>query len=313
MMSERWRRSTVSALVVALCLVSVGQAVDPVAHWTFDEVVVVDAGDPNDPNATIAITPDVSGNGYDGVLTGEYAAVDGVEDGAVDFNGTSVVTVPVEAWNDNIFEGFTVSYWSYTDVASQNSVSVRAVTGTGEKGEKSANVHAPWNNIIMFDTRSDDGNNQRLRIKNTSDQWISQWSHWTYVYTPGRQEIYLNGEPFASGTGTGAIHQDTTYFTIGAEAGGAYGFSGLMDDVRLYNVALTEREIWDLVGPVVLEDFEADLSAWAMTAGGADSAMIRHTNQHADSIVYIDDIVGKPLASPAAPPEPEPEPEIPAT
>ena len=52
-------KSIVGALVVALCLVSAGQAVEPIAHWTFDEVVVEDG---------ISIAPDVSGNGYDGIL-----------------------------------------------------------------------------------------------------------------------------------------------------------------------------------------------------------------------------------------------------
>ena len=271
-------KSIVGALVVALCLVSAGQAVEPVAHWTFDEVLVVDANDPNDSNATMSIVPDVSGNGYDGILQSKVVvsandpndpnatmeiviespadAVDPLIEGGVlvcDSNG--FVEIPVEAWNDNIFEGYTVSF----------SILIPELMGTipmaakmwREDGSEVRNFgcHAPWSNgRVYFDTTpvpiaaGGNARYQRINTGNISDQIIGKWVTYFFVYEPGRQEIYLNGELVASGTGTGAIYQDTTVFSIGANADGMEGFIGSMDDVRLYDVALTVDEIQDAMG-----------------------------------------------------------------
>ncbi|MFC1766743.1 LamG-like jellyroll fold domain-containing protein, partial [Planctomycetota bacterium] len=90
--------------------------------------------------------------------------------------------------------------------------------------------------------------------------------------------LYVNGEALLDTTDSGAVPTDMNNIWLGNGHDNAgvlnRGIEGLIDDVRLYNVALTGDEIMDLVGPIVLEDFEGDLSAWTMTAGGADSAMI---------------------------------------
>ena len=101
--------------------------------------------------------------------------------------------------------------------------------------------------IIYMDVRPDAGNYQRISVDGTSAQWVSQWSQWTFVYTPGQQEIYLNGELFLSGTGTGAIQQDSTNFNIGADSGHGRGLTGTLDDVRLYDRVLTVEEIQEVV------------------------------------------------------------------
>ena len=84
-----------------------------------------------------------------------------------------------------------------------------------------------------------------------------------------------------SGSGPGDPNQDTTSFTFGAgkTAAGTIDVPivGMMDDVRLYDVALTADQVKDMVveSPAwVLEDFEADLSAWNMDSSFPDTVSI---------------------------------------
>jgi hypothetical protein len=235
--------------VVTLGLCSVGLAVDPVGWWTFDDAMGY-------------LAADFSGNGYHGTV-GSFDAnkvdpvwVAGVTGGALEFNGFGFIDIPSEAWNANIFEGYTVCFWSHTDVPSQRSSTILALN---YKGLRNLNLHTPWYGSIYFDTRSDSESFQRISLSGNRNQWVSQWSHWTFTYTPGKQEIYLNGKLLLRGTGTDTIQQDTKCFTIGA--GGncenySHGFIGTIDDVRLYNVVLTPEEI-----EAVIELVEFDCNA----------------------------------------------------
>ncbi|MFC1765652.1 LamG-like jellyroll fold domain-containing protein [Planctomycetota bacterium] len=251
-MCKKWLKSIVSALVLGFCLVSVAQAVEPVAHWTFDELEVVDANDPNDPNATIVIVPDSSDNGYDGVLTGEYALVDGVIGGALNFNALGVINVPVEAWNDNILEGYTVSFWAFTEVDHKN-VPMAAQYLVDGTQRRNFGCHTPHKNgWVYFDTRRVPESGypyQRILAGPVREAAYGKWVFWTFVYEPNRQEIWLDGElgigvyGYLTGDGTAPVAQDTTEFSIGANADGSWGFIGSMDDVRLYDVALAGEEI----------------------------------------------------------------------
>ncbi|MFC1762622.1 LamG-like jellyroll fold domain-containing protein, partial [Planctomycetota bacterium] len=221
----------------------------PVAHWTFDEEVVVDANDPNDPDATITIAPDVSGNGYDGILTSVDPNAVGpvIMDGVLVCDGNGFVDIPVEAWNDNICEGYTVSFRMSIDTV-HSTVPVTA-RGENNKFNRNFSCHAPWSNgIVYFDTRTE-AKYDRISVGGTQDQWLGKWVDWTFVYSPGLMEIYLDGVLFLSGAKVNDIVlQDTVNFTIGAEFDGASAVIGMMDDVCLYDVALTGDEIRDILG-----------------------------------------------------------------
>ena len=147
-------------------------------------------------------------------------------------------------------DGYTVCWWAYTENGNHKSVTMRS---TDVDGTRYFNAHAPWTDDIIYDNpdpESDDSPTnrtwQRITYANNSAQWVNQWSHWAFVYTPGTQQIYLNGEVVAEGTGElfdNAILVGATQFSFGAEADGSNPFQGIMDDVRLYNTALELEEI----------------------------------------------------------------------
>jgi hypothetical protein len=88
-----------------------------------------------------------------------------------------------------------------------------------------------------------------------------QLGHWYFIVATisgTSKKLYINGVLDNSGTGS-AIGTNGVELTIGAKknSGGAYfePFNGLMDEVRIYNRALTPSEVWQLYimsgGPVV--------------------------------------------------------------
>ncbi len=76
---------------------------------------------------------------------------------------------------------------------------------------------------------------------------INQWTHVAYAWNGAASTLYINGQavqtnnvaPPATGQGLG----------IGAEIGGPSPWLGLMDDVRVYNKAVTAAEVGELANP----------------------------------------------------------------
>jgi len=187
---------------------------------------------------------DSSGRGFNGVLSGDVGWAEGQFGGALEFGAAGsdgLVSVPGDVWNTawgaSSAKEVTYMMWAYTDNASQTSVTVRAGPGL--------NLHVPWSGQIYWDVGSPVS---RINAGN-SDEWLAQWSHWAFTFTPGDQRIYLNGDLFVSGTASTPDPIATSAGTMifGSSGAAGQGYTGLMDDIRLYNRALTQVEIQKLM------------------------------------------------------------------
>ena len=72
------------------------------------------------------------------------------------------------------------------------------------------------------------------------------WHHVAGVYDTTRLYIYINGKLFNSVASTGSANSNSENVLIGGYTIPTLMFAGLMDDVRIYNRALTEREVLDV-------------------------------------------------------------------
>ncbi|MCK9556226.1 alpha/beta hydrolase, partial [bacterium] len=78
----------------------------------------------------------------------------------------------------------------------------------------------------------------------TPDLEVGQWYHLAGTYKGGMMCIYLNGEPVEYTTSaTGSIQTVDENLVIGANSSYGEKFNGIIDEVKLYNRALTEEEI----------------------------------------------------------------------
>jgi len=241
------RKSVTLLLCTAiLCAVSAGAwAVPPglVGWWSFDE-------------GTGTVAGDGSGNGNDGeVIDATWTA--GQLGSALEFNGSAYVDVPPACFAD-ISEEVTIAFWINIPAANlvQSNFIMAAFSDPANNEARVLSMHLPWaGGTVYFDTSGPGYDRTNKAV--AADELVDAWSHWAFVKnaTTGDVWIYRNGELWHSATGLTKPLQgaDVTKFTIGTKASLAEGwFTGMIDDVQLYNVALTQQQVRDTMEGITL-------------------------------------------------------------
>jgi hypothetical protein len=237
--------------------------VDPqaglVGYWPFDEGVGT-------------VTVDASGNGHTGVLVNGPEWTDGPAldfDGADDYVDVGSFSVPGNA--------LTITAWIQAqELANCPSTDCRIVakaTGTAEEAH-----------YFMLST-IDSGGTPRLRFRiktggvtatlvaTSGELPEDQWLHAAAVYDGSEMRLYLDAVPVGSAAESGSLSVDDGIpVWIGGSPGGASErpWDGLLDEVRIYDRALSAAEILALPGPsqglLFADGFESgDTSAWSAT------------------------------------------------
>ncbi|MCK2214615.1 PQQ-dependent sugar dehydrogenase [Actinomadura sp. ATCC 31491] len=183
-----------------------------------------------------ATTADASGRGNTGTLTATTWNAAGRYGQALSFNGTSSwVTVP-DAASLRLTTGMTLEAW----------VRPAAVTG--------------WRTVVMKQhaggeaytlTAGSDSNRPHTAIHTTSGADVgapsqlplNAWSHLAATYDGGYLRLFVNGTQVGQTYKTGAIRTDNGVLRIGGNSVWGEYFSGLLDEVRVYDRALTAAQI----------------------------------------------------------------------
>jgi len=218
--------------VVCVGLASVGQArhPDPVGWWKLD-----------DGAGTTAV--DSSGNGYDGTVGGDAAWVTGKYGGGLQFSGAGWVDLPAEIYNDVLAVDSTLTFCFFHYIeAMVNTVDFGVAGGV----QREFQSHLPWGSgLIYFDIAGTTRNNVSYQA-----EWLGEWNHFCYVYSVGNtKQLYCNGELIidAPEAATGTLSTSITNWAIGTNANHGQGYTGMLDDVRVYNAILTQPEIQAIV------------------------------------------------------------------
>jgi hypothetical protein len=75
----------------------------------------------------------------------------------------------------------------------------------------------------------------------------NEWTHFTLTYDGVNQKLYKNGQLVYTRAQSGDIGSSTQNFTIGAFHNGNFAFHGIIDDVRMFDKALTANQISTMV------------------------------------------------------------------
>lgn len=182
-----------------------------------------------------------SADGNDGTPVGDTTFADGKKNQAFSFDGNGDYVQIGDGANLQFTSAMTLSAWIYP---------------TGDGG------HSLEGGIIVNKegeyevARFHDGTIQ-WAIANASNAWgwentgviapLSQWTHVAVVYDAGDVRVYVNGTEVDSetlvGTTIGDAATSQNDFPIGARQGATRYFQGRIDDVRVYNQALTDLQI----------------------------------------------------------------------
>jgi len=177
---------------------------------------------------------DSSGNGIDGTIEGDPQWIEGVIDGALQFDGV----------DDGIDTGYTEDLVNFTVACWVNSPAAPANVWGGGPVERQFNFMMAWN-------REDDFRGGILAHiggwKSASYEPIepNKWHHIVGTYDGEALKAYRDGVLITSTPASGAPRSESRTLKIGR--GLSTFFDGAVDDVRIYRRALTEAEIADLV------------------------------------------------------------------
>src|SRR5205807_10656295 len=94
-------------------------------------------------------------------------------------------------------------------------------------------------------------NSAHLEAYGSSALPTNTWSFLTATYDGTTMRLYINGVQVASKAGSGSLRTSTNQLQFGGDSFYGQYFQGLIDNVRIYNLALTASEIQaDMATPV---------------------------------------------------------------
>jgi hypothetical protein len=184
-----------------------------------------------------ATAADSSGNGNDGTLVGnpQWRPQGGKIGGAIELSGKGdYVKIDNESAFD-ITNQITIAAWvNITSIPQE-------WTGIVTKGDTAWRMSTDFANSI-FHFGLGTNNNDYMSGKTTVSS--GQWHHVASVYDGQKMSIYVDGKLDASQPRSGPIATNNFPVCIGENIeNNKRFFNGLIDDVRVYNYAISENEI----------------------------------------------------------------------
>ena len=223
-----------------------------VAAYSFDE-------------GTGTTVNDLSGNGNNGTITNATWTTVSKFGNALVFNGTnSVVTIPDSA-SLHLTSGMTLEAW----------VNPSTVNGAWRdviyKGNDNYFLEGTSNPSSVPAGGSTIGSSDDA-IYATAALTPTTWTHLALTYDGTTLRLYVNGVQVSSLAQSGTIATSTNPLQIGGD--NIYGqyFAGTIDEVRVYNVALTAAQIQsDMITPI---NTGGTGSAPAITSGSSTTFVV---------------------------------------
>lgn len=204
-----------------------------VAHWPFDE-------------GSGTTTADASGNAFTGMLSGNVTwASDALHTTYLNFNGVDGVVNPsfflpqMTSTND-----FSWAFFANTQIGIATKPNA-VVLGNRYNGPGTTDF-SPRQFIkftpTKFEWHQNGNGNDNLDY---DDYLVGEWHHHAVVKTGTTLDYYRDGAFVSTRTLNGAIGSAINPLFIGGNPGSGVGefFNGFIDDVRLYDNALTASEV----------------------------------------------------------------------
>jgi hypothetical protein len=189
-------------------------------------------------------TADASGNGHTGTVSGATWAAAGKNGAALSFDGVNDWVTIADTNLLDLTSGMTLEAWIRPSLVSNWRTVILKERGAGlSYSLYSSNDNGRPSTWIF---RSNDAEST-----SPSALAVNTWVHLAATYDGATLRLYANGVQVSSKAVTGAMTTSTSPLRIGGNAVWTEFFGGLIDDVRVYNRALTATEIQtDMATPV---------------------------------------------------------------
>lgn len=188
---------------------------------------------------------DSSGNNNTGALSAATWSTAGRYGSALSFDGsTSIVTVP-DSPSLDLSSALTLEAWINPPAASQGwqNVLFKEMPGNGAYFlYRSGYSAAPVGGIFTTAEQT---------VLGTTGPPLGAWTHLAFTYDGTTERFYVNGVLVSSHSVSGAVQVSNGVLHIGGDSVWGEHFQGLIDEIRIYNRALSASEIQtDMNSPI---------------------------------------------------------------
>lgn len=234
-----------------------------VGHWRLEE-------------GTGTTAADSSGYGHTGILASGPTWTSGkVGSGALSFDGSNDYVSATESSALRLPGDMTLAFWFKHSGLSPSGYSL--LVGKGDSGHRNYMVLQEVSNTRLYFQQWDEINSNFVLLSSVLSTGV--WYHATITESGTAAKLYINGSLDVSGTRSITPPTSSDPVRFGYAGWNAY-YAGVLDDVRIYNRALTAGEVailagtsaWDLDGDG-LPDYLEDTNGNGVLDSGETSVM----------------------------------------
>lgn len=182
-------------------------------------------------------TTDASGKNNTGTVSNATWTTAGKYGGALTFNGTNALVVIPNSTSLNVTNEITQAAWVYPTASKTgwSTVMHRETDAYYLHASSPAGAMLPASGATFGGTES--------YLAGTSVLPLNTWSHIASTYDSASLKIYINGVLSSTKAVSGSVQNNTNPLRIGGNFPYGQFFEGRIDEVRVYNRALSAAEI----------------------------------------------------------------------
>lgn len=185
---------------------------------------------------TGSIVGDASGNGNGGQINNAVWSASGRYGGALQFNGTTSMVSVTDAASLDLTTGMTLSAWvSPSQLSGWRTVIMKERTGDLAYGIYAHDQAPRPAGYISVPNQ--------VTVPGTGALTLNNWTHLAVTYDGASLALFVNGTEVRRVAAPGSMTTSASMLRIGGNSVWGEYFSGLIDEVRVYNRALTAIEI----------------------------------------------------------------------
>lgn len=189
-------------------------------------------------------TPDHSEYGNDGVLDGDASAVEGASGQAIEFTDGSTLSLGQSESLDITEPGLTIECWVRPGEPQEGGDAQIYVSKGGRQYllKRRESSRDGWLEFVF------NADGWHVADGPVPDDWTEGWHHVAGVWDGSQMALYVDGEQLGTGSFEGSLqHVDEP-----VQAGPSVAAGTALDEVRIYDRALSEDELGDLAadGPI---------------------------------------------------------------
>jgi hypothetical protein len=186
---------------------------------------------------------DVSGYANNGTMSGATWSAQGKIGGGLAFSGTSAQLAVADSASLDLTTAMTLEAWVYP---SSSSTGLRSILAKNTDRYYLMASSATQGRPAVGGTFGSGAQN----VFGTQPLPVSAWTHVAATFDGASLRLYVNGASVAAASRSGALTTSTENLLIGNDVYGE-SFQGVLDEIRIYNRALSVSEIQaDMSAPV---------------------------------------------------------------